>query len=219
VVENGVDVRAFVPSPNTVESNTLVWVGGFNHISNSEAVRFFLEDIFPRIRKKNTGAKLYVVGGAVPDWLKRLATADPSIVLTGYVVDPLPYIQRAAIFVAPILSGGGTKLKILEAMAVGKAIVSTSIGVEGIEGEEGRHFVVADDPEAFASAVVSLLNDRDSRERLGANARIRALEKYDWDAICEGIGRIYLDAGRQVSDAGTPSMASSRLTAPPLRRS
>jgi glycosyltransferase involved in cell wall biosynthesis len=121
--------------------------------------------------------------------------------LTGYVDDPLPYIQRAAVFVAPILSGGGTKLKVLEAMAVGKAIVSTSIGVEGIEGKDQEHFMVADGPEAFSSGVVSLLNDRVFRERLGANARRRAMEKYDWEAICEAISGIYQGAREKMRDA------------------
>jgi len=191
VVENGVDVRAFVPNPDPVEPSTLVWVGGFHHYPNCEAVRFFLEEIYPRIKREKADTKLYVVGGGVPDWLRRLATGDPSIVLTGYVDDPLPYIQRAAVFVAPVLSGGGTKLKVLEAMAVGKAIVSTSIGVEGIEGRDQEHFMVADSPEAFSSRVVSLLNDHVFRERLGTNARKRATEKYDWEAICEAMGRIY----------------------------
>ena len=200
VVENGVDVRAFIPDPDAVEPNVLVWVGGFHHYPNCEAVRFFLEDIYPRIRQEKAETKLYVVGSGVPDWLRRLATGDPSIVLTGYVDDPLPYIQRAAVFVAPILSGGGTKLKVLEAMAVGKAIVSTSIGVEGIEGKDQEHFMVADTPEAFSSKVVSLLNDHVSRERLGANARKRAMEKYDWEAICEAISGIYQSARDKVRD-------------------
>ena len=201
VVENGVDVRAFVPDPDAVEPNALVWVGGFHYYPNCEAVRFFIEEIYPRIKKEKAEIKFYVVGSGVPDWLRRLATGDPSIVSTAYVDDPLPYIQRAGVFVAPILSGGGTKLKVLEAMAVGKAIVSTSIGVEGIEGKDQEHFMVADGPEAFSSGVVSLLNDRVLRERLGANARRRAMEKYDWEAICEAISRIYQGAREEMRDA------------------
>jgi polysaccharide biosynthesis protein PslH len=201
VVENGVDVRAFVPDQNLVEPNALVWVGGFHHSPNCEAVRFFLDEIYPRIKQEKAEIMFYVVGSGVPDWLRRRATSDPSIVLTGYVDDPLPYIQRATVFVAPILSGGGTKLKVLEAMAVGKAIVSTSIGVEGIEGKDQEHFMVADRPEAFSSAVASLLNDDIFRERLGANARKRAMEKYDWEAICEAISGIYQSARVEVQDA------------------
>jgi polysaccharide biosynthesis protein PslH len=200
VVENGVDVRAFVPDPDAVEADTLVWVGGFHHLPNGEAVRFFLERIYPRIKREKPKIKFYVVGNGVPHWLRRIATGDPSIVLTGYVDDPLPYMQRAAVFLAPILSGGGTKLKVLEAMAAGKAIVSTSIGVEGIEGSDQSHFVVADNAEAFSSAVLSLLDDRVFRERLGANARQRAMEKYDWEAICESISRIYQVARKEMRD-------------------
>lgn len=193
VVENGVDVSAFVPDPTAVEPNSIVWVGGFQQLPNFEAVRYFIEDIFPRIKQAKTDTKFYVVGGDVPDSLRRLADGSPAIVFTGYVDDPLPYIQRAAVFVAPILSGGGTKLKVLEAMAIGKAIVSTSIGVEGIEGTDQEHFVVADDAAAFSSAVVSLLDDHGLRERLGASARGRAIEKYDWEAICERMANVYED--------------------------
>lgn len=203
VVGNGVDVQAFVPDSDAIEPNALVWVGGFHHSPNCEAVRFLLKEIYPRIKQEKSETKLYVVGGGAPDWLRRLATVDPSIVLTGYVDDPLPYIQRAAVLVAPMLSGGGTKLKVLEAMAVGKAVVSTSIGVEGIEGKDQQHFMVADSPQAFSHRVVSLLNDRALRERLGASARKRVSEKYDWDAICEGISGIYQSAtAKRVHDAG-----------------
>ena len=198
VVENGVDVGAFVPNPSAIEPNSLIWLGGFHHYPNFEAVRFFLKEIYWRIKHNSTGVKLYIVGGAVPESIKKMTSADPSIVITGYVNDPLHYIQRAALFVAPILSGGGTKLKVLEAMAVGKAIVSTSIGVEGIEGEDQEHFMVADNPEVFSSRVVSLLNDHDLRERLGANARKRAIEQYDWEAIGERLNRIYQDARGKV---------------------
>jgi glycosyltransferase involved in cell wall biosynthesis len=200
VVENGVDIRAYVPNPGAVEPNTLVWVGGFHHHSNCEAVRYFLEDVYPLIKQQNASSRFCAVGGGAPNWLLGLAANDSSVVLTGYVEDPLPYIQRAAVFVAPILSGGGTKLKVLEAMAIGKAIVSTSIGVEGIEGKNREHFLVADDPQAFSSAVVSVLNDHVLQKHLGANARARAIEKYDWDAICEGMARIYQGAAKQVRD-------------------
>lgn len=194
VVENGVDVGAFAPNPSATERNTLVWLGGFHHYPNYEAVSFLLKEIYPRIKQNVPQVKLYIVGGGVPESLKKLMPVDSSIVFTGYVDDPLPYIQRAAVFIAPILSGGGTKLKVLEAMAVGKAVVSTSIGVEGIDGEDGQHFMVADDPEKFSSVVISLLDDDVARERLGKYARNRVIEKYDWEVICESISQMYQDA-------------------------
>ncbi len=211
VVENGVDVLAFVPKPDAVEPNALVWVGGFHHFPNCEAIRYFLERIYPRIKRENAAVKFYVVGSGAPDWLRNLASGDPSVFLTGYVDDPLAFIQRAAVFVAPILSGGGTKLKVLEAMAVGKAIVSTTIGVEGIQGKDEEHFIVADSPEVFSSSVVSLLTDQARRERLGANARRRAMEKYDWEAICETISGIYQRGRRNAAvSAGAGRRGSSR---------
>jgi glycosyltransferase involved in cell wall biosynthesis len=202
VVENGVDVSAFVPDPTAIQPNLIVWVGGFHQLPNFEAVRYFIEGIFPQIRRAKADSRFCVVGGDVPDSLRRLADGCPAIVFTGYVDDPLPYIQRAAVFVAPLLSGGGTKLKVLEAMAIGKAIVSTSIGVEGIDGTDREHFVVADDAEAFSSAVVSLLDDRGLRERLGASARRRAIEKYDWEAICEKMANIYESGAGRARDFG-----------------
>jgi glycosyltransferase involved in cell wall biosynthesis len=194
VVENGVDVTTFVPKPEAAEPDTLLWIGGFHDYFNYEAILFFLDEIYPRIKKEKTDAKLYLVGGEVPDRLRKFAARDPSIVFTGYVEDPLPYLQRASVFIAPILSGGGTKLKVLEAMSTGKAVISTSIGVEGIEGENGRHFIVADHPDSFSAGVVDLLNDRARRDFLGSNARRLIEEKYDWAAICEKTSKIYLDA-------------------------
>jgi len=198
VVENGVDTRDFAPNSDQAEPDSLVWVGGFHHYPNYEAVRYLIEEIYPAIKRAKPQAKLYIVGGSVPASLTRLASDDASIMFTGFVDDPVPFIQRAAVCVAPILSGGGTKLKVLEAMAVGKAIVSTSIGVEGIEGEDREHFLVADTPEAFSSSVVSVMNDYALRERLGENARKRSMEKYDWEAICDSISKVYQDARRNV---------------------
>lgn len=202
VVENGVDVRTFIPDPDAVEPNALAWLGGFHHSPNCEAVKFFVEAIYPSIKQQMAEVRLYVVGGGVPDWLKKMTKGDSSIILTGYVDDPLPYIQQAAVFVAPILSGGGTKLKVLEAMAVGKAIVSTSIGVEGIDGNDQEHFMVADDPSVFADRAVSLLRDPVLRESIGANARRRAMEQYDWETIQEAISKLYLTAKKQSDHVG-----------------
>jgi len=202
VVENGVDVEAFVPRPSVVVPNTLVWVGGFQHHSNYEAVRYFLETIYPSIRRAQDDVTLTIVGSDPPPSLQRLIRDDPSVSLTGYVDDPLPHVQRAAVFVAPILSGGGTKLKVLEAMAAGKAIVSTTIGVEGIHGVDGEAFLIADRPDAFADAVVTLLRDADRCGRLGASARRIAETRYDWRAICDGMSAVYERAASRARAGG-----------------
>jgi glycosyltransferase involved in cell wall biosynthesis len=194
VVENGVDVRAFAPDPLAVEPDTLVWVGGLRDRSNLDAVRYFVEDVLPRVRRRCPRVKLCLVASGVPAGFARAIASDSSITVTGFVPDPAPYIRRAAVFVVPMLSGSGTKLKVLEAMAAGKAIVSTSIGVEGIEGRDGQHYRVADQSSAFAECVVELLNNRAMREHLGTNARRIAEQKYDWKIICSKMSRIYEEA-------------------------
>lgn len=191
VIENGVDTSKFKPDHERIEDNVLTWVGGFDHSSNKEAMHYFLNEIYPRIKLEVNDVKLHVVGDAVTRKLKQWADADSSIKLLDFVQDPVPYIQKAAVFIVPLLSGSGTKLKVLEAMAVGKAIVSTSVGVEGIEGQDRRHFLVADDPEGFAKRVVEVVRDKVLRDYLGANARVLAEQRYDWKHIIRKVDSIY----------------------------
>jgi glycosyltransferase involved in cell wall biosynthesis len=191
VVENGVDTSEFKPAQEQPEPSTLVWVGGFNHVSNREAMHYFLDKIYPGIKSEVKDVRLNIIGAAMTEKLKRHAAEDPSIKLLGFVQNPVPVIQKAAVFIAPLLSGGGTKLKVLEALAVGKAVVSTGIGVEGIEGQDRRHFLVADDPDEFAKKVIEVLKDRPLRNYLGVNARKLAEEKYDWKSIVQKTDHIY----------------------------
>jgi glycosyltransferase involved in cell wall biosynthesis len=191
VVDNGVDVEAFVPDPGACEPDSLLWLGGFRQHGNFEAMRFFLEEVYPAVKQARPGVRLYVVGADAPSSLVRMAAGDSSVIFTGFVDDPVPYIQRAAVFVAPILSGSGTKLKVLEAMAAGKAIVSTSVGVEGIKGHNGEHYVVADKADEFAARTIDLLNDGPRRARLSANARRLAEEMYDWKSIGQQMSAVY----------------------------
>lgn len=191
VVENGVDTEAFRPASVDIEENSLVWVGGFDNFPNREGIYFFLEEVYPLIRKQIPNVKIDLVGGGATERLRRFSSADPSIHLVGYVDDPLPYINKAAAFVVPILSGSGTRLKLLEAMAAGKAIVTTSIGCEGIEGIDQEHFLVADQPARFSESVVTVLRNRALGGYLGRNARKLAEDKYDWKSICGKTDMIY----------------------------
>ena len=125
------------------------------------------------------------------DDLLSFAKKDKSINFTGYVDDPLIYLHKAEIFVAPILSGGGTKLKVLEAMALGKAIVCTSIGCEGISGEHGKHYLVTDEYKTFAFEILRLLGDKELRNKLQTNAHKLCSEKYSFSSICEKLNLAY----------------------------
>lgn len=192
VIENGVDIEKFKPNSESTDYNSLLWIGGFDHYPNREGINYFLKKIYPLIKEQlNDDVKLYVIGDGVTNKLKKLACKDSSIKILGFVDNPLTYIQKASVFIAPLLSGGGTKLKVLEAMAVGKAIATTKIGCEGIEGKDKEHYIVADTPEEFAESVIELLNDQNIRKYLGNNARKLAEEKYDWRIICKKMDIIY----------------------------
>jgi len=193
VIENGVETEIFKPNNEKVETNKLVWVGGFDHFPNKQGMYYFLENIYPKIKERLPEIKLDIVGGGIPEKFKELCKGDASIRLLGYVEDPLSYIQKATVFISPILSGGGTRLKILEAMSAGKAIVSTTIGCEGIEGLNNRDYLIADTPEEFSEKVVEVINNKELQRYLGVNARKLAKQKYDWTVICNKIESTYRD--------------------------
>jgi len=192
VIENGVDTTAFIPGTDTdIDNNTIVWVGGFKHFSNESAVHYFLSDIYPKIKNIFPEIRFNVIGDGISKRLDKLISSDSSICYLGFVEDPLPYIQNSAIFVVPIISGSGTRLKLLEAMSVGKAAVTTAVGCEGIEGIDGIHFVVANTPFEFASAVAMLLNDVNYRRKLEMNARYLMEKQYDWKIITNKLVNVY----------------------------
>ena len=192
VVENGVEIGHFRPDNRVDEDMDLVWVGGFAHYPNREAILHFLEAIWP-VLKDQRNIRVAIVGGDVPEQIRNAARNDRNIEFLGYVDDPVPYIQRSKIFIVPILSGSGTRLKILEAMSVGKPVVTTTIGCEGIRGTDGVHFFIADTPKAFAERVIQLLRDDHQRRTVGDAARQFVEDKYDWDLICHKISTIYQD--------------------------
>jgi len=184
VIENGVDTTTFIPGKDAdIDNNSIVWIGGFNHFSNESAVHYFLTDIYPEIKMKLPDIRFNVIGNGLSKRLDKLITTDSSICYLGFVDDPLPYIQKSAIFIVPIISGSGTRLKLLEAMSAGKATVTTAVGCEGIEGFDGIHFVIANQPKDFASAVVNLINDLNYRHKLELNARLLMVNQYDWKSI------------------------------------
>lgn len=191
IIENGVDTSEFLPGKFDTEGFTLVWLGGFGHYPNLEAILYFLREIYAEVKKQVASVRLVAIGGGVTEELKRYSDQDPSVQFLGFVEDPLPIIETSNVFISPILSGGGTKLKVLEAMALGKPIVTTPVGAEGIDGRSGEHFIVADGAEPFAESVCEILNDRSLQKKLAEKARELAEEKYDWSRICHKNNRYY----------------------------
>lgn len=190
VVPNGVDVEYF--RPREVSGRTgVISVGGMTWFPNKDAVEYFAASILPDVHKSTPGVVVDWVGRASDAEIARLR-AD-GISMTGYVDDIRPYLDRRACFVAPLRVGGGTRLKLLDAWAMGKAIVSTSVGCEGLNVIDGENMLVRDDPKGFADAVVEVLSDHILRRQLEIQARSTAEETYSWEVIGRSMLKLYAD--------------------------
>lgn len=191
VIPNAADTVYFQPRATDPPSDgvTILYFGLLATTPNRDAVAHFIGNIWPRIADRHPRARCKIVGGRPPTSLLQLA--GPRIEVTGFVSDLRPHLAAAALVVVPLRLGGGTRLKIVEAMAMGKAIVSTSLGVEGIEADPGRDILVEDEPDAFAAAVDRLLSDPALAERIGRSARQLAVEKYSWSAVARNLEQFY----------------------------
>ncbi len=180
VVPNGVDTTAFHPSPGRDEG--MVFVGEMAWFPNRDALQYFCEQILPRVRAAGERAPARWVGRAPAD-MRAAYRERFGVELTGYVADIRPLVRDAACYVVPLRVGGGTRLKILDAWAMGKAIVSTSVGCEGLAAEDGRNILIRDDPDSFAQAVCRVLQDETLRRQLGAEGRRTVERYYGWEQI------------------------------------
>lgn len=191
VIPNGVDVEFFTPERAPVQRPRLVFTGAINYVPNTDAVVHFCRDILPAVRTAVPDVSFAIVGREPPARVRRLA--GPSVLVTGTVPDVRPWMREAAVFVVPLRSGSGTRLKILEALASGCAVVSTSIGCEGLDVTHGEDIVIADTPAEFAEAVVSCLRHPELRARLGERGRALVERQYRWDAIGQTLGAFYTE--------------------------
>jgi glycosyltransferase involved in cell wall biosynthesis len=182
VVSNGVECSHNCPGLAQPQPNALVFNGSLTYSANYDAMRWFLADVYPRIEWAAPAVTLTITGS-----LRGVDTAglalDDTVRLTGYVEDVRRPVAEATVCVVPIRQGGGTRLKILEAMALGTPTIATSKGAEGLEVTDGEHLLLADDPESFATGVVELLRNPAIRRRLAASARRLVEQRYDWQAI------------------------------------
>jgi sugar transferase (PEP-CTERM/EpsH1 system associated) len=192
VVQTGVDTGYFAPdiggpaapAPSRRPPH-LVFTGSMDWLPNEDAVVYFVREILPAIRRSAPGTTLSIIGRSPTPAVRRLAEAR-GVEVTGGVDDVRPHVTAGDVYVVPIRIGGGTRLKIFEAMAMGKAVVSTTIGAEGLPVTDGEDIVIADRPDRFAQAVVGLLRDTDARRRIERAARRLVVEHYDWSAVAGG---------------------------------
>ena len=191
ILPNGVDLEYNTPAPEEAYNpDTLIYNGALSFYANHEAVQHFVQDILPLIQRARPAAHLLVTGR-----IDTLAPDDPlrhhpAVTLTGYVNDIRPVVRRAAVCVVPLRQGGGTRLKILEAMALGVPVVATPCGAEGIDGVDSEHLLIADAPADFARATVRLMEDAALRARLAVGGRRLVEECYGWHAIGAHLAQI-----------------------------
>jgi sugar transferase (PEP-CTERM/EpsH1 system associated) len=179
VVPTGVDTAFFEPAPERASATGLVFTGSMDWLPNEDAMLHFCRDILPFVRADEPTAGLAIVGRSPTPAVASLGGQD-GIVVTGRVDDIRPHVRDAAVYVVPLRIGGGTRLKIFEAMAAGKAVVSTTIGAEGLPAEPGRHLLIADGAEAFAQAVLRVVREPALRRSLEHEARTLVARHYDW---------------------------------------
>lgn len=189
VVPNGVDASYFTPSDEPPEPHSLVFSGAMNYFPNADGMMYFLDDVFPLIRGHIPDIRLIIAGGGPPKWL--LNRKGENVIVTGYVEDVRPYVRRSSIYVVPLRMGGGTRLKVLEALAMEKPVVTTSVGCEGLNVRDRHSVLVADSPENFAASVIELIRTDALRQRLVTNGRDLIRAEYDWSVIGKSLDGVY----------------------------
>jgi glycosyltransferase involved in cell wall biosynthesis len=191
VIPNGVDLEKYqpLPLPSETAARSLLFLGNMGYPPCADAALYFCEQIFPIIHKTENTSEFWVVGrDPRPEVLE---LNNDRIHVTGRVEDVIPYYLQSSICVVPLRAGGGTRLKILEAMALGRPVVSTTIGCEGLNVENGKHLLIADSPAEFAQQTIRLFQDRHLYQRISANGRRLVETQYGWDQIAKKLMDVY----------------------------
>ena len=191
VIANGVDTEYFKSSENKEKPGNLIMVSGMNWFPNRDAVIYMCEEIWPLIAKKLPNITWTVVGACPPQQLLDLAKDDDRITVTGFVDDVRPYLEESHIYLCPMRDGGGTRLKILDALAMGKAIIATTMAFEGISTTPEHNVLVADTPIEFVNQIERLMNDDNLLETLKVESRKFVIDNYSWEVIGKSLETVY----------------------------
>jgi len=187
-----VDTAQLKPAVRAPGSMNILTLGTLHYPPNADGIRWFINEVFPMVRRELPGASLTIIGKNPPADFVQLAQHDPeSVQVTGYVEDLAPYFDRAALTVVPVRAGSGMRVRILEAFSRAMPVVTTTVGLEGINAQPGRDVIVADTPADFASGVVRLMKDPDLQSRLAENGRCLAVEQYDWQQVLSRLDSLY----------------------------
>jgi glycosyltransferase involved in cell wall biosynthesis len=198
VVPNGTDTEFFKPMGRPTLSNSVLWFGHMDVHTNRDAVQYFWNEILPLLRERMPDVIVSIVGTSPPQEIVDAARNDTRIRVTGFVDDIRPYVEEAAVVVVPIRIGSGTRLKILDAMALGKVIVSTSVGCEGLAVKDMDNILIADMPDLFCNKIEIALKDGELRAKISDNA-IELAKQYDWRSIVGLQEKVYMSAFKKRS--------------------
>jgi glycosyltransferase involved in cell wall biosynthesis len=210
VVENGTDTDYLAPVPGAEEPDSLVFAGSLRWYPNLSGLEFFLNQVWPLLKQQRPQLRLCLAGRDPSDSFIRWAQRDPSITVVPNPEDIRPSVARGWVFICPILDGGGTRLKILDALAMGKAVVSTTIGCEGLQVTPGQNILVADSPRNFAAEVLRVLDSPELRRHLGQAGRALVERQYNWSALAAQLRQAYTCA---LEPASCPQLAPATAKA------
>jgi glycosyltransferase involved in cell wall biosynthesis len=182
-VPTGVDIDYFAPPSQPAQVAELAFVGSMDWMPNIDGMRWFIEEILPRIRARQPHCRLAIIGRSPTREMEMLARRDPLLQLTGTVPDIRPFLWGSTLSVVPLRIGGGTRLKIYESMAAQVPVVSTTIGAEGLPLRDGEHLYLADDPDTFAARCLTLLDDQARRRQMADTAWQFVAGSFSWDAV------------------------------------
>lgn len=195
VIPNGVDCSTYDPNALSHElflmHPNLLFMGKLSYLPNASGIKTYLQHVHPLVKKEIPEIKLYIVGKDCPEWLRIYSEKDPSVEIIGFVDDVRPYVLEADVCIAPLTAGSGTRLKILEYMAMGRPIVSTSIGSEGLDIDNEKNIIIADEWDKFAERIIFLINNEIFAKRIGLRARKLVENNYDWKKIVEKQSVLY----------------------------
>jgi glycosyltransferase involved in cell wall biosynthesis len=191
VVENGVDLEYFRPQGLVREAGTILFLGSLDWRPNQDAVALLLDEIFPRVLRKEPSTRLWLVGRHPPEWMAERARREKNVELHENVPDVRPYLGRCGAMAVPLRIGGGSRLKILEALACSCPVVSTAIGAEGLELEAGEHYYLADSPAEMAEALLKCIANPNSSLALADRGRETVVRNYNWDILSSKLERIW----------------------------
>ncbi|HEY7312734.1 MAG TPA: glycosyltransferase [Gemmataceae bacterium] len=200
VVENGVDTAFFQPQARRRESNRLLFLGSLDWRPNLDGVQLLLDRVFPAVRGAEPSVRLCLVGRNPPEALRRQAAAMPGVELHASVPDVRPYLADCGLLVVPLRIGGGSRLKILEALASGTPVVSTRVGAEGLCLEAGQDLTVVEDIDALPDALIEAIRDPKTLHAQAERGREKVLEQYDWERLAEKLENVWMQCATEPED-------------------